>query len=348
MRVKHWLVGTIVLAMAALAALGAQTEHRGGGRFTVAVMDKPVPPELQNLRDPALIGAVDIHFHVGPDSYPRSIDALEASKLAKERGMRGAVLKHHYSHTAGLAYLARKAAPGFEAFGGIALNTPVGGLNVEAIQHMVEVEGGYGKVVWMPTHDSVTEGTAEKRSFVTVSRNGELVQEAKDVIALVAKYQLTLETGHSTPAEQLAIIREGKRVGVQHIIVTHEGSIGGPMTIDQLKEAVKLGAFIEVVTGNGVGAQAKAKAERIRQLGPQYVVVSSDLGLLGSPFHPDGLAAFAKVLRAAGFTEGELDMMYKDTPAALLGMTPRQRPVARVPIGPRRPLASAGSPAPAF
>ena len=310
------VVGTV----AGVAALSAQTEHRGGGRYRTDLLAKPVPPEMQNLTDPALNGAVDIHFHVGPDSYPRSIDALDAAKLAKSRGMRGAVLKHHFSQTAGLAYLARKAAPGFEAFGGIALNTPVGGLNVEAIRHMIEIEGGYGKVVWMPTHDGESEGKAENRPYVVVSKDGALVPEAKAVIAFVKEHQLTLETGHSTPVEQLMIVREAKQQGVQHVIVTHEGNIPGPMTTAQLKEAISSGAFIEICTTGITAANARTKIDRIRELGPDHVIISSDVGLVGAPLHPDSLAFFAKQLRAAGFTERELDLMYKDNPATALGL----------------------------
>jgi uncharacterized protein DUF6282 len=317
----RWLA-VLVVAGAVVVALAAQTEHRGDGRYTAEKLARPIPPELQNLTDPALNGAIDIHFHVGPDSYPRSIDALDAAKLAKSRGMRGAVLKHHYSQTAGLAYLARKAAPGFEAFGGIALNTPVGGLNVEAIRHMIEIEGGYGRVVWMPTHDSESESRPEKRPFVVISRNGALVPEAKAVIAFVKEHQLTLETGHGTPAEQLMIVREAKRQGVQHVVVTHEGNIPGPMSDAQLKEAISMGAVVEVVTNGITAANAKAKIDRIRVLGPDHVIIASDVGLLGTPLHPDSLAFFAKALRAAGFSERQLDAMYKDNPATALGLPP--------------------------
>ena len=314
----------LLLAAVSVAVLGAQTEHRGNGRYASRErLDKPIPPEMQNLTDPALNGAVDIHFHVGPDSYPRSVDALEAAKIALSRGMRGGVLKHHFSQTAGLAYLARKAAPGFEAFGGIALNTPVGGLNVEAIRHMVEIEGGYGKVVWMPTHDSESEGKRENLPYVSVSRNGALLPAAIDVFRFVAERQLTLETGHATPEEQLMIVREARRQGVRRLIVTHEGNIPGPMSTVQLKEAAAEGAFIEFCT-TGITAQtAPGKIARIREIGPEHVIISSDVGLLGAPLHPDSLAWFAKQLRAAGVTEREIDAMYKDNPATALGLAPR-------------------------
>ena len=65
-----------------------------------------------------LRGAIDIHVHSDPDNVPRSIDAIEVAKLARARGMRGIVLKNHYDPTAGLAFLARKEAPGLEVFGG--------------------------------------------------------------------------------------------------------------------------------------------------------------------------------------------------------------------------------------
>ena len=69
-----------------------------------------------------LAGTIDIHVHSDPDNVPRSVDGLEAATLARASGMRGIVLKNHYDPTAGLAYLARKAAPGLEVFGGIDLN----------------------------------------------------------------------------------------------------------------------------------------------------------------------------------------------------------------------------------
>src|SRR5579872_1124490 len=99
-----------------------------------------------------LTGVIDFHVHSGPDSKPRSIDAIDLAKLAKSRGMRGLVLKNHYESTAALAYVVREEVPGIEIFGGIDLNRSVGGLNTAAIERMVLMKGGYGKVVWMPTY----------------------------------------------------------------------------------------------------------------------------------------------------------------------------------------------------
>src|SRR4051794_26229022 len=101
-----------------------------------------------------LTGVVDIHVHTDPDSVPRSIDAVDLARMAKERGMRALVLKSHWEPTASMAYLVRKAVPGIEIFGGIDLNRAVGGVNATAVERMASVKGGWGRVVWMPTFDA--------------------------------------------------------------------------------------------------------------------------------------------------------------------------------------------------
>src|SRR5207244_9840957 len=111
---------------------------------------------------------IDIHAHSDPDTRPRSIDAIDLARLAKERGMRGLVLKNHYESTAALAYVVRKVVPGIEIFGGIDLNRSVGGINPEAVERMVLMKGGWGRVVWLPTFDSENQvrDSKEKRPFV--------------------------------------------------------------------------------------------------------------------------------------------------------------------------------------
>src|SRR5579862_6152106 len=157
-----------------------------------------------------LTGAIDMHAHSDPDGTPRSIDAIELARLAKSRGMRAIVLKNHYEPTASLAFIVRKEVPGIEVFGGISLDLTVGGVNPAAVEWMTKVKGGYGRVVWMPTFDSEAQvkATNQKRPFARVALNGKLVPEAVQVISIIAKNNLVLETGHSAPAESLLLIQE--------------------------------------------------------------------------------------------------------------------------------------------
>jgi hypothetical protein len=101
-----------------------------------------------------LKGVVDIHVHFAPDVVSRSIDAVDGARIAKENGMRAIVIKNHYEATSGEAYLVRKAVPGIEVFGGIALNLSVGGMNPAAVERMAQMTGKYGRIVWMDSIDS--------------------------------------------------------------------------------------------------------------------------------------------------------------------------------------------------
>ena len=272
-----------------------------------------------------LTGAIDIHAHSDPDGTPRSIDAIDLAKLAKSRGMRAIVLKNHYEPTASLAYLVRKEVPGIEVFGGISLDLTVGGVNPAAVEWMTKVKGGYGKVVWMPTFDSEHQVTSsgQQRPFARVAKDGKLVPEVVQVISIVKEHNLVLETGHSSPEEALLIIREAKRQGVKNILVTHAINPLVGMSIPQMQEAAKLGAYIEFVWVRPGSDAAKAYVPAIRAVGPEFCVISSDLGQAANPLHPDGLLGLYQYLKSQGLSEKEIDRMAKVNPAKLLGLEPQ-------------------------
>src|ERR1700752_3594099 len=207
-----------------------------------------------------LRGTIDIHVHSDPDNVPRSVDGLEAARQARARGMRGVVLKNHYESTAGLAYLARKAASGLEVFGGIDLNLTVGGMNAIAVEHMTQVAGGWGRLVWMSTFDAENQVrfSKENRPFVRVSRNGELLPETKAVIAAIVEHNLVMATGHVSPSEALMLLGEGRRQGAEHMVVTHAMNPPVSMDIAQMQNAAKEGAFIEFVGGSLTDSDANA------------------------------------------------------------------------------------------
>jgi hypothetical protein len=240
--------------------------------------------------------------------------------------MRAIVLKNHWESTAGMAYLVRQVVPGIEVFGGIALNRTVGGINPAAVDHMARVTGSFGRIVWMPTFDSENQVrvSKESRPFVSVSKNGELLPDVKTVIGLIAKHNLVLATGHSSPAEGLMLLREGKQQGVRQMIVTHAIQTPVLMNVAQMKEAASLGAFVEFVGGNpgdqGAAARLDSIADAIRQVGPASSILSSDLGQQGNPLPPDGFGAFIQALRMRGFSDRDLDLMSKQNPATLLGL----------------------------
>ena len=311
-------VGPIVAFIA--LAVGAAAAQRGAGAGG-GIPQATGPNVARDLR-----GAIDIHVHSAPDNVARSIDGLDAAKLAQQKGMRGIVLKNHFDPTAGLAFLARKTAPGIEIFGGVDLNLPVGGMNPNAVEHMTQVSGHWGRMVWMSTFDAENQIRVNKSNapFVRVSQSGQLLPETKAVIAVIAKHNLVLASGHTSAQEALLLFEEGKRQGVQHMVATHGMGPPTSLTVDQAKQAIALGAFIEFCSGTLANAGAQEKidrfADQIRQLGVEHVILSSDLGQAGNPLPADGFATYLEALRKKGFSDQELDRMAKQNPAMLLGL----------------------------
>ena len=277
-------------------------------------------------QDNSLAGVIDIHVHAAPDSTPRSIDAIDLARMAKARGMRALVFKNHYEPTASLAYVVRKIVPGIEVFGGIDLNLTVGGMNPAAVEHMANITGGYGRFVWMSTFDSEAQVRYDKenRPFVRVSRDGELLPETKQVIAVIARRNLVMATGHNSAEDDLLLIRESRSQGVRHMVVTHPMVEPIHMSIPQMQEAAKMGAYIEF-TYNGLIGKSKEfdfadYARAIRAIGVEHCILSSDMGQPTNPLHPDGLEMYFDGLRKQGFTQAEIDQMSKVNPARLLGL----------------------------
>jgi hypothetical protein len=195
-----------------------------------------------------------------------------------------------------------------------------------AVRYMSDVEGTWGRIVWMPTHDSEHEVNYNKetRAKAIVSRSGKLIPEVFEVLDLIKERNLTLATGHVEPAEALMIMAAAKQRGITRIIVTHP--LLGPqftyMSLPQLQESVKLGGAVEITAGTLIpeGAGRSHAIDVIKALGTENVFIASDSGLVGTPNHPDALAMAAKSLRAAGFSEQDLNRMFKETPARLVGL----------------------------
>jgi hypothetical protein len=278
-----------------------------------------------------LEGVVDVHVHCAPDSGPRSIDAFDVARLARRHGMRALLFKNHYTATASLAYLVHQVVPGIEVYGGIALNRSVGGINPQAVEHMARTTGRLGRVVWMPTFDSehYHRTLTPNPNFVPVARDGKLLPEVEQVLAIIAREKLSLATGHSSPTESLLLVREARKLGIEKIIVTHPLSREVGMTVEQQKEAAKLGAYLEYPFNatlppspawGGGSSSLEAYVKAIREIGPEHCILSSDLGQPLNPVHTDGLIGFFQQLLAKGFTQQEIDGMAKRNPARFLGL----------------------------
>lgn len=282
-------------------------------------------PGLPGVAAAQLEGMIDAHVHAAPDSIARSIDAFETARMARRHGMRAMLFKNHYTETASLAYSVVQNVPGFEAFGGIALNRSVGGVNPAAVERMALMAGGRGRVVWLPTFDSEHNHltVTPNPDHVPISANGALLPAVYEVLDVVAANELTLATGHSSPAESLAVIRAARERGIERIVVTHPSADLVGMSVESQRAAAVLGALLEYPLAHAEPIGEIPFDEfvaQIRAVGSENVVLTSDLGQVGNPVHTDGFVGFLPRLADAGFTEQDIDRMTRHNPARLLGL----------------------------
>ena len=270
-----------------------------------------------------LEGVIDLHVHADPAASSRgrrSVNVFEAAELARRHGMRAMVIKNHYTETASQAYLVSQIVPGIEVYGGIVLNRAVGGINPVAVENMATITGGLGRIVWLPTFDS--ENNAPDGDNVPITGNGALLPEVDAVLEVMGRYDLALATGHVAPEEGLLAIRAARAAGIDRIIVTHPASGAVGMSLELQKEAASLGALLEYTILSVMGGRGSLDdfATQIREVGPENVVITSDLGQSGNPSHADGMRTIIRQLQAAGFSEAEVDLMIERNPARLLGI----------------------------
>src|SRR5215467_3696177 len=190
----------------------------------------------------SIAGAYDLQVHVAPDVIGRRIDDIDLAREFLEHGLKGFVLKSHYTPTAERAKVVTKAVPGIAAMGAITLNHAVGGLNPVA----VEIAGRSGcKIVWMPTVDAENEtaglptGGNKKLPFWAeiqrelaamgispprmrvIDEQGKVVPEARSCLELIGRHDMILATGHLCRAEIFALVKAGRGMGLRKILVTH-------------------------------------------------------------------------------------------------------------------------------
>jgi hypothetical protein len=310
----------------------------------------PNGPIDLKLKDPALNGALDLHAHLDPDisgggQVMRAMDVIDNARIAKARGMRGFAYKTHMDiSSAASAYLARKEVAGVEVFGRFAMNLPSGGFNPAAVIQFTSFKGGWGRIVEFPTRD-VRVPAKENRPWVlpwldlfpgmppvvTSVRNGELVPEAKAIIALISKLKTTgsngtvvIATGHATPDEHVLIAREARRLNVP-VLATHPGD---NVSEAQFMELKKMGAYVEVNAdfyqeGDNADEKVAFALKQIKRLGAESIIMGTDCGQINNPFPADCIALGARALRANGVTDRQLDLMLKENPAKILGLPPR-------------------------
>jgi hypothetical protein len=281
-----------------------------------------------------LHGAYDLHVHCSPDVVPRAQSGLELARAARQAGMAGMLLKDHTAPTVGrVQALNNMSGDGMRFFSALTLNPPVGGLNPFAVEAALH-EGV--DVVYLPTysaqHQIAVKGphafapayprpNGNWPGITVLDADGAPKRDVLDILDLIAQHDAILATGHLSPEEVLAVLAEAQQRGVRRTIVTHASGPTPGMSVAQQQKAVAYGAWIEhCLMGMIQGGQALVSKirDQIRQVGPQHVILSSDLGQADNGPVVAGFARLLDGMRRAGLTVGELRAMIVENPVKLL------------------------------
>lgn len=274
-----------------------------------------------------LKGAYDLHMHAAPSPFNRLMDDYGLIQQADAAGMAGIMLKSHYESTAARAHLVNShSGAKAQAYGGIVLNWPVGGLNPYAAENALKRDA---KIVWMPTRDSSNSlvfgdmpGDFFKRPGIrALDANGELKPEVLQILDIVKKYDGALATGHLDPEEGIKLCEEGCKRGVR-MVLTHPEWDRTVVSVETQKKLADMGVWIEKCWYNIAEKNCTAEdmAAHIRAVGAEHCFMSTDRGQNGRENPAEAMRMFISTLLEQGITEDEIHTMVHTVPRIVLGL----------------------------
>jgi len=306
-----------------------------GGALAIGGMLPEMAEAIAPAVDPDLNGVIESHVHADPDVRARCIDQVTLTRQCRQNGMRAIMYKCHDFATADNAYILRAAIPGIEVFGGLVLNKNNGDrVNVQAAKLATQITGGYCRCIWMPTYQSSFDQKKKNAVGIPVlDDSGKVLPEVVKVMELCAAENIMFATGHSSPAESMALVKKACEIGVKKAVVTHCTQDPWMLTLDQAKEVLDLGGYLEHSVlpyfkgpNAPVEGYRKARHTSMREfasyiaLGAKQQFINTDLGQALNPSPIDGMRTFIRGLRKEGVGEKDIDLVARKVPAYLLGL----------------------------
>lgn len=283
-------------------------------------------------------GAIDLHQHTYPDLFPRLADDVEVARFAAQSKMRAVVIKSHIESSVSRAYLANQMVPGVTTYGGIVLNTYVGGFNAAAVDCCLQLGG---KIVWMPTidanyhaekygstgkYDAQSGGLTSATGLKVTDDNDKLLPSVHEVIEVIAQYGATLATSHLSPKEIMTLVPAAFAAGVEKVIITHPYFKVPSLDMESIVELAKMGARPEFeYCGMSPAWQYQSPevvVETIKRVGASRCLLVSDAGQRHNPPAPESLRVLAQTLFEKGLPAEDVRTMLVDNPAEILDLEP--------------------------
>jgi hypothetical protein len=286
-----------------------------------------------------LKGAIDLHCHSGPAAMPRILDHHEALLDAAEAGFRAVLYKDHFYLGVAHCVMLEKLVPdtGVNLYSGVALNNASGGINPYAVEHAAAIGG---KIVWLPTlsaqnHLDQASGAAatfpktamkmmDPIGLSGLDANGEVLDDLKKCLDIIAGADMILAGGHLPAHELIKVFEEARARGVKKMLVNHPTYVVNA-TDDDIRAMVELGAVMEHSICMFIEGGAKCFDENdlkhvIDVAGVDNTILSSDLGLRGSPRPIEGFRQIVSMLLDLQVSKDDIRKLISTNAAKMLNL----------------------------
>jgi hypothetical protein len=281
---------------------------------------------------------VDMHIH----GYPEALvdtgwDFAWMARQAYDAGMRAIVCKSMHSDTAPMTYFVQQIVDKhaqekggevhpFNVYGGVVLNWSVGGLNPIAVETSAKLGA---KIIWLPSHDASHHmkvlGETTKGIDV-LDANDKPVPELIEIFKIVAKYNIILDLDHTGTKERFIMTEEAQKYGVKKILLTHPQWSVNRMSVEQMAEIGKMGAYIGLYLYSAFPHFNNPTCDRtevmkiIEKVGPDKCVMATDFGSMLNPPPVEGMKLYIRLLLAMGASETDIRTMLVTNGSHLLGI----------------------------
>jgi hypothetical protein len=281
------------------------------------------------IEDELLDGAIDSHLHIYPDYVPRSIDIIQLAIDASRARMRAVVCKDHFFPTVGQAWAAQQVVEEMVRRGELEHACKIYGTHILAWSHhpdqvrLIRKYPNLGAIFFY----TFTGGVQAGPELLITDAQGKLMPEVKDCIRIAAENEIPIMTGHKTPDLVFPVVEYCHEVGA-HVLVTHAGGarVPGGMagTIEQAKELIKLGAYLEL-NGNKwlpnmmwPAVDPNSVMEFVGEIGAEHIIANTDFGQV-LVCHPiEGFRLFIRGMLHWGISKAEIRTMIQTNPARFL------------------------------
>jgi len=269
------------------------------------------------------VDMVDLHVHAAPSLLPRHGDDAQTVVAERAVGFGTVVLKSHEGST-----VERAAIAGADVYGGVVLNSPVGGANPDAVQVAARLGG---RVVWMPTVSAPNHKAGADSPELSVHRgfelgpiavtddDGRLLPGWHDVLDVVVEHDLLLASGHLAASETVTVFTEARKRGARRLMVNHPMMAFLNWTDDAASALSALDVHLELgILPDLLGDADHASLNLTRSYPPSLLVFGGDLGHAHHAGPDTAVAPWLRDLEARVGAERAAAIMTTQTRSLLL------------------------------